>query len=85
MCVVVLACLENVWLYKLSYLAFTISPCLFLDVYLSLKVKGCDIDVPFRAEHSSVSYFLNIDQLWVSILTAIYHKKKFSDEDWQMH
>lgn len=38
--------------------------------------KGCDIDVPFRAKHSAVSYSLHRRQLWVSVLITMQYKWK---------
>lgn len=38
------------------------------------RVEACDIGVSFRAEHTTVS--LLVDQLWVSVVIAIYCKKK---------
>lgn len=41
----------------------------------SFHQVGYDVDVPFRAEHVTVSYFL--DQSQVSVLITIYGQKKF--------
>lgn len=43
--------------------------------FLSFGRKGCGTDVQFRAEYSEVCYSLNVDQLWVSELIAIYYKE----------
>lgn len=40
--------------------------------------RRCDIDVLYRAEPSTVPYPLHSNWLWVSVLIAIYSKKKMS-------
>lgn len=37
---------------------------------------GCLVCVPFGVEHSVVSYSLNFDSLWVSVLTATSRRQK---------
>lgn len=43
----------------------------------------CDIDVPFRNDHSTVSYSVYLEQLWASVL--ITASRTFSDEVWDLH
>lgn len=50
-----------------------------LRCFLSLGRKGRYINVPFTAGHSTVSYSLPLDQLWVSVLIAIPCLRSFSD------
>lgn len=38
--------------------------------------EGYDKDIPFRVKHSEVSHALYIVYVWVSVLIAIYYKKK---------
>lgn len=45
---------------------------------------GCTLDIPFEPEDSTASYSLHIDQLLVSVLTAIYFCQSFSHESWEM-
>lgn len=42
-----------------------------------------DIDVPFRAEYSTVLFF-HADQSQVFVLATIPVKRSFSDESWKM-
>lgn len=52
----------------------------FCPVFYNGK-KGCDIDVPFRVEHSVV--LLSAPWLlWVSVIATA---KTISDEIWKMH
>lgn len=57
-----------------QHLAISLAP---LSKYSMSFKCGCNIDVLFRDEHSTVSYSLHFDQLWTSILTVIHCKKKF--------
>lgn len=43
---------------------------------LSPWEEGFDTDTPFRVESYKVTYSLHVDQLWVSVLSTIYCKKK---------
>lgn len=38
--------------------------------------EACDLDAPFGVKHSIVSYFLYMEQLWITILITIYWEKK---------
>lgn len=38
--------------------------------------EGCAVDIPLWAQHPAVSHSLHFDQLWVSVLSAIYCKKR---------
>lgn len=38
--------------------------------------RRCDIDVPYRVEHATVPYPLHSNWLWVSVLIAIYSKRR---------
>lgn len=43
---------------------------------------------PCRAKHPTVTYStvtLTLTQLWVSILTTVYHRRSFSGQDWVQH
>lgn len=41
---------------------------------------------PCRAKHPTVTYStLTLTQLWVSILTTVYHRRSFSGQDWAQH
>lgn len=42
----------------------------------ALGKGGCHRDVPFKTENSVVPYSWYVDQLWASVLVAIYCKKK---------
>lgn len=46
-------------------------------------LKECDIDIPFRAECSTVSKSLNVALLWISVLSSTV-KISFSDESWDI-
>lgn len=39
--------------------------------------ERCDTDVSFREQHSAVSYFLNLDQLYVSIRLSSTTERRF--------
>lgn len=43
----------------------------------------CDTDVSFMAEHSTVTYSLHFDQLWVSVLNIIHYIEKLLW--WRVH
>lgn len=38
--------------------------------------RAHDIDVPLRAENSSVSYSPHFDQLWLSVLISVHYKRE---------
>lgn len=70
MCAAAPSCSANINLLQQAFISsssFSLSLIFFLRYTLSLVGRGCDIDVPCRAEHS-VSYSLYIDRLWVSAL-----------------
>lgn len=77
-CAVVLSGPSNNGLYRCSI-------CLTLRCFspllpwwpLNLGGKGYNIDALFRHKHITVSYYLNFDQMWTSILITIYCKNKF--------
>lgn len=60
-------------------------PCLWLSRSSSTLFRhesetweeGCGIHAPFMARHSTVSLFLHLGHLWVSVLINIYCKQKF--------
>lgn len=43
---------------------------------MGLGGGGCDMDVPFKAQHSPLSYSLHVGKLWVSVLIAIMLNKE---------
>ena len=52
--------------------------CLSVCIVATLNPVGrrYDLDVPFRAEPSTMSYSLYTDHLWVSVLVAISYTKE---------
>lgn len=53
-----------------SYNHVAISSTMVLNLW-----EECDIDVPFVTQHFSVTYFLNLDKMWVSVLTTTHVTK----------
>lgn len=67
------SCLED------SHLMVGILVLWFLDfsvIFLSLRCRGCVIDVLLGSAHPTVNYFLHVDKLWLSLVVLIYFKKK---------
>lgn len=60
----------SLFLLVLMFLPSILPPCL-------LCLQGVDIDVPFRAEHSTFTYFMRPDQVSVSFVTTDHCEKKF--------
>lgn len=57
-----------------------------LQWHLRLGRRECNTDGLFNTEHSTVSYFLHVKQLWISVLITIFYKKRsFYDEGWEVH
>lgn len=69
MCVTVLSCLENT-VYHRHLLSMALAIFFGLLIFYGPKGKGCDIVAPFRADYSTDSYSLNIDQFWVFVSIA---------------
>lgn len=57
----------------MALLIFLMPP---LRWFLSLVGRGFGVDTSFRDKHFAVSYSLHAGQLWTSVLTTIYYKKK---------
>lgn len=53
--------------------SYSLSTALFHD---DPWAKGSDMNVPFGAELSTESYTKHVDQVWVSMLNAMYSLKK---------
>lgn len=62
--------LTALWIVHLSIL--------FLPCYLSFLDRASDVDVPCISEPSLNTWFLNFDQLWVSLLVAVHYTKMLS-------
>lgn len=58
------------WLVRLS--------TLFLPCYLSFLDRASDVVVPCISEPFLNTWFLNFDQLWVSLLVAVHYTKMIS-------
>lgn len=75
LCVIVLLNLENIFFQCFEI----INNNWFLQSFVpSAKISkpwgtGSEIDISFRGKHSTVSNSLNLDQLWVFALIAIYY------------
>lgn len=54
-------------------------PPFLLQRPLSLRRRGCDTDVSFKTQHSTVSYSLHRGQLWAFVLTTISFSWSNSD------
>jgi hypothetical protein len=52
----------------------------FLQYTLRLGEKGCDVDATVRAEHTTVTYSLYVDQSWFSFNGSIIVEGNFSVE-----
>lgn len=65
----VLPCLANTVPYRCG--SYNLSTPSFMNLG-----RRCDIDVLYRVEHATVPYPLHSNWLWVSVLIAIYSKKK---------
>lgn len=70
------SCLTNTvsLLMSIPFNSYHLSAPPYLDNDLSFG-RRCDMDFPFRAKHSLVSYCLYIDQLWILLLIPICCKK----------
>lgn len=66
------------WLANIVSLQIKLLQSFLLPLTCTLAGKRCDIDVAYRAEHSTVSYPLYINWLRVSVLIAIYCKEKMA-------
>lgn len=69
MFIVVLPCLANTVPYRCGSYNLSTPSAMNLD-------RRCDIDVPYRVEHATVPYPLHSNWLWVSVLIAIYSKRR---------
>lgn len=52
---------------------------IFVAVHSAVVIpgkRGCGGDVLFVAVHSAFMFSLAINQLWISLLFIVYHKKK---------
>lgn len=67
---------EQLCVLKSSYLSGSYNLFTLIQNKFSESWKeGCDMQIPFRAELSTVSYSLVVDQLSITMLTATYCKK----------
>lgn len=64
---------------------FLTAPALTVFPPCSPSIGGTDIDVPHRAEHSTVAYFQDFNHAYVSELTLTYSKRSFSESEWEQH
>lgn len=46
--------------------------------------ESYDMDAPFRAKNPVVFYFLDLDQLWISVLISIYCKMELLSWRWSV-
>lgn len=77
MCATVLLCPANtVFSTDIHSLGLWESSCLLFCSDLWAFGEGCDIDIPLRADHSTVSCSLHVGQPLGSLFTAIYGKRK---------
>lgn len=59
--------LTALWLVHLS--------TLFLPCYLGFLDRASDVDIPCISEPSFNTWFLNFDELWVSVLVTVHYTK----------